>query len=96
MRDRERGAEGKAGRGRSRLPAGSPMWDWIPGPQDQDLSRRQTLNHWATQVPTKDMFNSRVLGGVFMVGQGGRSPCSMNSDQIYNLQKQEDCFYEPS
>ena len=32
-------------RGRSRTPAGSPMWDSTPGPQDHDLSRRQTLNH---------------------------------------------------
>ena len=29
------------GRGKSRLPVGSPMWDSIPGLWDQDLSRRQ-------------------------------------------------------
>ena len=39
----ERGRE--IGRGRSRLPTGSPMRDSIPGPQDHALSRRQTLNH---------------------------------------------------
>ena len=38
-------------RGRSRLHAGSPMWDSIPGPQDHALSQRQMLNHWATQAP---------------------------------------------
>ena len=38
------------GRGRSRLPAGTLMQDSIPGPQDHDLSWKQTLNHWATQV----------------------------------------------
>ena len=27
------------------------MQDSIPGPQDHNLSQRQTLNHWATQVP---------------------------------------------
>ena len=42
MRDRERGRD--IGRGRSMLHAGSLMWDLIPGPQDQDLSRRQMLN----------------------------------------------------
>ena len=45
----ERGRD--IGRGRSRLPTGSPMRDSIPGPQDHDLSQRQMLNHWATQVP---------------------------------------------
>ena len=39
------------GRGRSGFPAGSLMQDSIPGPRDHDLSWRQTLNHWATQVP---------------------------------------------
>ena len=45
MRDaeRERGKDG--GRGRSRLHAGSPMWDSIPGLQDHDLGERQALNH---------------------------------------------------
>ena len=39
MRDRD------IRRGRSRLPAGNPMWESILGPQDHDLSQRQTLNH---------------------------------------------------
>ena len=39
------------GRGkRSRLRAGSPMWDLIPGLRDHALSQRQMLNHWATQA----------------------------------------------
>ena len=42
MRDTERGRDG--GRGRSRLPAGSPKRDSIPGPRDQALSQRQTLS----------------------------------------------------
>lgn len=37
-------------RGRSRLPAGSPTWDLIPGSWDHALSRRQMLNYWATQA----------------------------------------------
>ena len=38
------------GRGRGRFPAGSLMWDLIPGPQDHALSQRQMLNRCATQV----------------------------------------------
>ena len=41
-RERERGRD--TGRGRSRLHAGSPMRDSIPGLQDHALSRRQMLN----------------------------------------------------
>ena len=41
-RHRERSRD--PGRGRSRLPTGSPMWDSIPGPQNHDLSPRQMLN----------------------------------------------------
>ena len=47
MRDTER----ERGRDRSRLPVRSPMQDLISGSWDHDLSRRQMLNHWATQVP---------------------------------------------
>ena len=49
LRDVERGRD--TGRGRSRLLTGSPMWVWIPGPWDHDLSWRQMLNHWTIQVP---------------------------------------------
>ena len=42
MRDKERGRD--TGRGRSRLHAGSPMWNSIPGPQDHVLGPRQMLN----------------------------------------------------
>ena len=44
-RHRERGRD--IGRGRSRLLAGSPMWDLILDPGIR-LSRSQTLNCWAT------------------------------------------------
>ena len=43
----ERGRD--IGRGRSRLPAGSPVQNSIPGPRDHDLSHRQMLNDLATQ-----------------------------------------------
>ena len=45
MRDtkRERGRD--TGRERSRLHAGSPMWDLIPGLQDHAPGQRQALNH---------------------------------------------------
>ena len=45
----ERGRD--IGRGRSRCPAGSPMWDSISGPWDHILARRQALNPWAPQGP---------------------------------------------
>ena len=44
--ERERGRD--TGGGRSRLHAGSPMLDSIPGLQDCALGQRQVLNHWAT------------------------------------------------
>ena len=49
MRDTERGRD--TGRGRSRLHAGSPMWDSIRELQDHALGWRHALNRWATQVP---------------------------------------------
>ena len=61
------------GRGRSRLPVGSPRRDSIPGPRDHYLSQRQMLNHWATPVPLKSgsflklsfkLSSSRVLRGM--------------------------------
>ena len=56
MRHTERGKD--TGRGRSRLPVGSLMWDSIPGPWDHDLSQGQMLNCWASQVPLERTLNS--------------------------------------
>ena len=44
MRDTERERGGDIGRGRSRLPAGSQLWDSIPGTWDP-RNQRQTLSH---------------------------------------------------
>ena len=45
MTDRERGREAKTqAEGKSRLPAGSPMQDPIPGLQEQALSQRLMLS----------------------------------------------------
>ena len=41
-RERERGRD--TGEGKSRLHAGSPMWDSIPGLQDFALGQRQVPN----------------------------------------------------
>ena len=49
MRDTERARGRDIGRGRSRLHAGSLMWESIRELQDQALGQRQALNHWATQ-----------------------------------------------
>ena len=43
MRDTERSRD--PGRGRSRLPVGSPTRDSIPGAQNHTLNRKQRLNH---------------------------------------------------
>ena len=48
-RHTERGRD--IGRGRSRLSEGRLMRDSILGPWDHNLSQRQALNHWATQLP---------------------------------------------
>ena len=47
-RNRETGRD--IGRGRSKLSTESPMWDSILGPWDHTLSKRQTLNRWATRA----------------------------------------------
>ena len=53
MRDTqgERGRD--TGRGRSRLHAGSPRQDSIPGPWGHGLGRRQMLNRAATRASPK-------------------------------------------
>ena len=48
MRDTERGRD--TSRGRSRLHAGIQTWDLILGLWGHGLSRKQTLNHWATPL----------------------------------------------
>ena len=55
MRDKDRG------RGRSRLHAGSQMWDSIPGLQDHALDQRQVLNCWATQGSPNKIFKKKKL-----------------------------------
>ena len=37
------------------------MQDSIPGPWDHDLSQRQTLNHWTTQVSLFDTSSNERL-----------------------------------
>ena len=51
MRDTERERGRDTGRGRSRLHAGSLMWDSNPGLQDHALGQRQVPNRWATRDP---------------------------------------------
>ena len=74
-RHTERGRD--TGRGRSRLLVGSTTWDSIPGPWDHDLSRRQTLNHWATQVPLSlVVMDSWVISSSW---QGSHTPVDLES-----------------
>ena len=55
MRDIQREAETKA-EGEAGFPAESLMWDLIPGSWAHTLSRRQMLNHCATQAPCPSVF----------------------------------------
>ena len=48
IHERHRERDKDIGRGRSRLPTGSLMRGWIPGPQDHDLSQRQ--RHSTTEL----------------------------------------------
>ena len=58
MRDTEQKRDRGRSRGRSRLPAGSPIRDSIP------ISQRQTLNPWATQASQNSisfMVHNKIL-----------------------------------
>ena len=79
-RHRKRGRD--IGRGRSRLPVGSLMQDSIPGPQDHDLSQKQTLNHWATQESLCPFFLSTPLRTAVALVNCPR-PCSMQRTSTY-------------
>ena len=59
MRDTERGRD--PGRERSRLPAGSPMQDSIPGPQGHALSQRQMLYRGPPLASQRPDFQATVL-----------------------------------
>ena len=54
-REAETQAEGEAG----------SQWGGL-GPQDYDLSQRQTFNHWATQVPLHSSWSEIVLTSRFL------------------------------
>ena len=58
-RHTERGRD--RNRGKGRLPAGTLMWDSIPGLWDHGLSQRQMLNHWATQAPLVCIFLTLLI-----------------------------------
>ena len=83
MRDTERGRD--IVRGRSRLPAGSLMLNSILGPWDHDLSQRQTLNCWATQVSWALSILVHVLSHVFFIAAlwtGILASSSSNNSQV--------------
>ena len=54
MRERERGRD--TGRGKSKLPAGSPMRDSIPEPPGHDPNQRQVLDHEPPGRPSLGTF----------------------------------------
>ena len=58
-RERERGRD--IGRGRSKLHAGSPMWDSILALQDRALGQRQAPNRCITQGSLSSNFSSDLI-----------------------------------
>ena len=66
MRVTERLRGRDTGRRRSRFPAGSLMWNSIPGPWDHNLSQSQTLNHSPTQVSLFFFFKKKDVIYLFM------------------------------
>ena len=62
MRDTQRERQ-RHGRGRSRLHAGSPIGDSIPGPWDHNLSQRQVLNY--STEPHRHPRNYENIDGIF-------------------------------
>ena len=61
MRDTERKRGRDTDRGRSRLHAGSPMWDSIPGPQDQVPGWRQRQTTEPPGLPGKILFKKKNI-----------------------------------
>ena len=55
------------------------MQDSIPGPQDQDLSQKQMLNHLATQVPLFIYFCERGHTQAYAGGQAGERESQADS-----------------
>ena len=62
MRDTEREGEHSrdTGRGRSRLPAGSPTWDSIPGLQDHALGGKMVLTAGPPGLHPKPVFSAFI------------------------------------
>ena len=50
------------GRGRTRLHAGSPTWDSIPGLQDHDLGGRRRQTAEPPRLPLKKINITELLG----------------------------------
>ena len=77
--------EADIGRGRSSLPARSLMWDSIPGPRDHDLSQRQTLNHWATQVSLLSYIIISLWIDCYITWWWSKVPWSLNPCRSFGL-----------
>ena len=64
MRESKNRGEGQRERERSRLPrVESPIQGSIPGPQDHDLSLRQTLNRLSHPGTSKKIFSIKDIKG---------------------------------
>ena len=72
-----------------RLLTGSLMWDTIPGPWGHTLSRRQMLNHWATQMPLP------ILLGRPVINKKEKFPhiCPFMTSSSFSSQQQQKYIY---
>ena len=82
-RHRERGRD--TGRERSRLHAGSPMWDSIPGLQNHALGQRRVPNRWAT--PGSPWLFLLIALFIFSRIQFACSVCKFRSFEDEEIQK---------
>ena len=66
-RERENMREGRVRRRRLPSEQGAHLWDSILGPQDHDMSQRQSLNQLSHQGTTQQYCSNRIKGNKGMI-----------------------------
>ena len=100
MRDTEkvtgRDTDRDTDRGRSRLHAGSPMWDLIPGPQDHALGRRHAPNPWASQASFSEVLFLNWVAQTDLLILASNRPSSLYHFIKWLYQQLTDSWFLPS